>query len=143
MTLHPVRGAAGAGSVTHLVPDGKIHAYRVIGKSTPGAHPAPYLHDPRDPYRHAFPTLNARVWAGLGPRDCHPFTRGERTRANTTGHTLPRLRMGEALEDRAPRHLAQLWNADEHSTLGAYMVLLNLEAGKLERSAAQTQRGRA
>lgn len=143
MTLHPVRGAEGAGSVANIVPDGKTSVYRVIGKGTPGAHPAPYLYDPRDPYRHAFHTLNARAWAGLGPRDLHPFTRAERTRAAWTGHTLPRLRMGEALEDRAPHDLAALWNGEEYSTLGAYMVLLTLEAGSLERAAAQTRRGRA
>lgn len=119
----------------------KPQIVRVIGKSTPAAHPAPYLYNPRDPYRHALPCLNARIWAGLGAHDLHPFTRSERTRAHVVGLTLPRLRMGEALLDRAPRHLAELWQADEYSTHTAYSLLLHLEAGETDRKAARTFRG--
>lgn len=102
---------------------------RILGRQQPGEVPAPCLHSPRDPYRHAYLTRTSRTWgAGLGALDDQPFTCEERCSALSLGVTLDILRMGAALLLRAPENLQALWGGEEQRTRGAYSLLLALEA---------------
>jgi len=113
----------------------------VIGRKQLGEQAALFLHHPHDPYRASFLTLSSRRWAGLGPRDDHPFTCLNRRAACTVGLTLNALRMGRALLDRAPAALLSLWDAEGRSTLYAYALLRMLEETRA--SVTTTRRGRA
>ncbi len=112
----------------------------VIGRKQPGEQAALFLHHPHDPYRASFLTPSSRRWAGLGPRDDHPFTCLTRRTAYTVGLTLDALRMGQALLDRAPGILLALWEAEERSTQNAYRLLLLLEEGSAGRSVGKRAR---